>query len=467
MIHLQCPSCKQNLEVADYLAGLPIVCKFCSASVPVPAKPNLAESVPSQSKLAERLSFIKNPPAERPPPLFPPEPEPKRSRGTAIAAGIGLVLVAGIVALVAFLNQGDGNKPEKEIVQNKPGDRQADPVEIVGKTPPQKQPHEKQAPEDAPEEVKPAAQLGPDEIYHRLVKSTGWVFDRQDIAGSEWVGQEDRPDSGSLRIVFVTPSIVLMLPAKGKVLGTWTKNGNDVTMRFRDGAVMYSGTLDGRSMKGTAEDGEIRWSWSVTRGGKGIGSGVLVDRKHRLLMTNVHVVGDSPGVTVYFPEFANDELVARRDHYHKKPGIAGKVVWREERSDLALVELEELPEGVEAVAISMKSPRPAQPVLSVGNPGVSGALWNSSRGQVRQVYPNQWKITDDLTKKTKSYDAWILETDSAINPGDSGGPLVDGQGQLIGIAHAVHVTAKNLSVFIDVRECRTALENYYKSIGEE
>src|SRR5262245_43678041 len=142
MIHVQCPSCKQNLEVADYLAGLPIVCKFCSASVPVPAKANLAESVTSQSKLAERLSFIKSPPAERLPPLVPPQPEPKRARGTGIAAGAGLVLVAGIVTLVAFLNQGNEKKPEKEIVQNKPGDRQAEPVETGDKTPPRKQPQE-------------------------------------------------------------------------------------------------------------------------------------------------------------------------------------------------------------------------------------------------------------------------------------------------------------------------------------
>jgi S1-C subfamily serine protease len=286
------------------------------------------------------------------------------------------------------------------------------------------------------------------------------------MAGSEWVGQEDRPGSGNLKIVFTSSSTVVLIPAKGNVLGTWTKNGNEVTLRFQNPEVVYSGTLDGRAIKGTAEFGRTTWNWSVTRGGKGIGTGVLVDKKHRLLLTNVHVVGASPGVTVYFPEFADEEMIAVREHYHKKPGIAGKVVQRLERSDLALVQLEEVPAGVDAVVLSAKSARPAQPVLSVGNPGVSGGLWNSSRGQVRQVFPYKWKITDDLTGKVKSYDAWIVETDSAINPGDSGGPLVDNHGNLVGIAHAVHRTAKNLSVFIDVRECRTILEKYFKSIGE-
>jgi len=478
MIHLQCPSCKQNLEVADYLAGLPIVCKFCSASVPVPAKLNLSGS--GQSKLAERLAFIQKEPAQSEVSGQKSEvrdqkaevrsqrseirDQPRSVVARALATGVGLILVAGIVGLIVFLNQENEKKPEKEIVQNKPIDPKPGPVDY--QPPPDKQLPEKRPPKDEPKHAKLPASLSPDEVYHRLVKSTGWVFDRQDMAGSEWVGQEDRPGFGSLKIVFATSSAVILVPAKGNALGTWKRDGNDLTLRFQNREVVYSGTVDGRTIKGTAEDGQNRWSWSVTRGGKGIGTGVLVDAKHRLLLTNVHVVGDSPGVTVYFPEFADEEMIAVREHYHKKPGIAGKVVQRLERSDLALVELEELPQGVEPVVLSSKSARPAQPVLSVGNPGVSGGLWNSSRGQVRQVLHHQWKITDDVTGKVKSYDAWIVETDSAINPGDSGGPLVDSQGNLIGIAHAVHRTAKNLSVFIDVRECRTLLENYYQTIGE-
>ena len=471
MIHLQCPSCKQNLEVADYLAGLPIVCKFCSVSVPVPAKSNLDVKQPASSKLAERLAFIKDEPAQPPPPLAPVPAGKKQppSRRNELAAGIGVVLIAGIVGLIVFLNR--DKKPATEIVQNKPEGPKPGPVETDFNPPPENQPPEKQTSEDPPKEQKKkeeaAAPLSPDEIYRRLVKSTCWVFDRQDIANSEWVGQEERPGFGNLRIVFATSSVVLLFPAKGKALGTWKKNGNEVTLRFMDGGVIYSGTLDGKTIKGSAEDGVQKWAWSVSRGGKGIGSGVLVDKKRRLLLTNVHVVGDSPGVTVYFPEYDNEGLIARRDHYYPKPGIPGKVVQRQERSDLALVELEALPEGLESIPLAAKSARPAQPVLSVGNPGVSGGLWNSSRGQVRQVFSYKWKITDELTGKVNHFDAWILETDSAINPGDSGGPLVSGDGNLIGIAHAVHVTAKNLSVFIDVRECRTILQNYYQSIGEK
>jgi hypothetical protein len=112
------------------------------------------------------------------------------------------------------------------------------------------------------------------------------------------------------------------------------------------------------------------------------------------------------------------------------------------------------------VPLAAKSAKPAQPVHSVGNPGASGALWIYSPGRVRQVFHDNWKIFDDLTKRDVQYDAMILETDSPINPGDSGGPLVDDRGSLVGIAHGIHMQAKNLSIFIDVRECRSLLDKY-------
>src|SRR6516164_8246974 len=137
MIHLQCPSCKQNLEVADYLAGLPIVCKFCSASVPVPAKLNLSGS--GQSKLAERLAFIQKEPAQSEVSGQKSEvrDQPRSVVARALATGVGLILVAGIVGLIVFLNQENEKKPEKEIVQNKPIDPKPGPVDY--QPPPDKQ----------------------------------------------------------------------------------------------------------------------------------------------------------------------------------------------------------------------------------------------------------------------------------------------------------------------------------------
>src|SRR5207302_4687426 len=174
------------------------------------------------------------------------------------------------------------------------------------------------------------------------------------------------------------------------------------------------------------------------------GSGALVNKKHRLVLTNVHVVDSAKSVTIYFPEYEKGDLVARRDAYKKRVGIPGKVVMQENRADLALVQLERLPEGVQAIAFARKGTRQAQHVHSVGNPAVSSALWIYSPGRVRQIYKDKWEAGSALGDKTKTYEAVKIETDSPINPGDSGGPLVNDRGALVGVAHGARVGARNI-----------------------
>src|SRR5262245_38860866 len=68
-------------------------------------------------------------------------------------------------------------------------------------------------------------------------------------------------------------------------------------------------------------------AWVTSRAGKG--TGWLVDRGQRLLLTNLHVVGDQDGVEVVFPLWRDGRLIAQRDLYRdewKKLAIAGRVV---------------------------------------------------------------------------------------------------------------------------------------------
>jgi S1-C subfamily serine protease len=254
--------------------------------------------------------------------------------------------------------------------------------------------------------------------------------------------------------------------------------GNSVTLDF-NGAV-YDGIVTGNTMRGTARSGKNVWNWSVSRsagampaqrpnGGRvaSFGSGSLVDVPQRLIVTNVHVVGNADNVRIYFPRFdAKGDVVAQRDAYAGGEFINGRVVFREERADLALVQLERLPADARIVPLSAAKAKPGQQVHSVGNPGASKALWIYSPGKVRQVYPDRWTIPDDITGRVINYNAMKLETDSPINPGDSGGPLVNDQGALVGVAHATDRAAANFSYFIDVSEVRSVLERYYASIGQ-
>jgi hypothetical protein len=191
------------------------------------------------------------------------------------------------------------------------------------------------------------------------------------------------------------------------------------------------------------------------------GSGTLVDKPRRLVLTNYHVVGNNDRVTVVFPAYRGTKPIAEReyyiDHLKRQGGIRGRVIARDRTHDLAVVQLDSLPDGVQAMSLATDSVAPGQSVHSVGNPGDSGALWVYTPGKVRQVYHKKWK--SQLGDETMHFEADVIETDSATNPGDSGGPLVNDRGQLVGVTQGGAVNARLLSTFIDVAEVKSLLNS--------
>ena len=204
----------------------------------------------------------------------------------------------------------------------------------------------------------------------------------------------------------------------------------------------------------------VVWIHSARDKGKvASGTGTLIDKAHRLVLTNFHVVGTNDRVTVLFPSFRGTKLIAEREFYldrlRREGGIRGRVIVRSRTHDLAIVQLESVPDGVQAMPLAAESVTPGQSVHSVGNPGDSGALWVYTPGKVRQVYHKKWKA--QLGDETVSFEADVVETDSATNPGDSGGPLVNDKAQLVGVSHGGSVSARLLSTFIDVSEVKLLL----------
>jgi S1-C subfamily serine protease len=194
------------------------------------------------------------------------------------------------------------------------------------------------------------------------------------------------------------------------------------------------------------------------------GSGSLVDRARRLVLTNYHVVGrDVENVLVTFPVHQNGKTtaVAERDFYRNLissgRGIHGKVIAREPRCDLALIQLDTVPEDARQLPLAHESASPGQDVHSVGNPGQSGALWVYTPGKVRQVYHHKWHSGSG--KDRLDLEAKIVETQSPINRGDSGGPLVNNKGELVGVTQGHLLDAQQLSLFIDVSEVRDFLRS--------
>jgi S1-C subfamily serine protease len=189
-----------------------------------------------------------------------------------------------------------------------------------------------------------------------------------------------------------------------------------------------------------------RCAWVVLPG-RGWGSGVLVDDDRRLLVTNYHVVKEQGSAQVFFPRFDKAELIRDRDYYQDYAGelaIRGTVLKTAPKLDLAVLQLDRLPRGLEALPLSYFSARRGQTVYSIGNSGAaSGRLWNFREGTVRGVVRTRF-----LTSGGEFRDVRMVDSVLHSAPGDSGGPLFNERGQLVGIT-AMARRDETLSVDIE------------------
>ena len=80
---------------------------------------------------------------------------------------------------------------------------------------------------------------------------------------AQWVGSETLPGFGKLTFTMFSGSKAVMVDAASRVEGTWKQNGNQFTLSFGDGGVVYSGTLSGGTLSGTATSGKSNWKWTV------------------------------------------------------------------------------------------------------------------------------------------------------------------------------------------------------------
>jgi S1-C subfamily serine protease len=145
-------------------------------------------------------------------------------------------------------------------------------------------------------------------------------------------------------------------------------------------------------------------------GGKGDGSGVVLDRRG-IIITNNHVVEGTTSVTVVF-----------NDDRHRRP-LAGTVIGTAPERDLAVIRVRA--NDLVPLRIGRSSTlRLGDPVIAVGFPlGLGSPTVTSGivSGLDRTIEGRNGTLTG------------LLQTDAAINPGNSGGALVDRLGRLIGI----------------------------------
>ncbi|HVH46925.1 MAG TPA: Do family serine endopeptidase [Labilithrix sp.] len=168
---------------------------------------------------------------------------------------------------------------------------------------------------------------------------------------------------------------------------------------------------------------------SMPRKQHALGSGFIFDDKGHVL-TNAHVVDGADVVKV--------KLADERE-------LRAKVKGRDERLDVAVLEIE----GAKALPFASFGAsgtlRVGEPVVAIGNPfGLGHTVTTgivSAKGRAIGAGP---------------YDDFI-QTDASINPGNSGGPLFDAQGRVIGMNTAINPAGQGIGFAIPSDEIREIL----------
>ena len=153
-----------------------------------------------------------------------------------------------------------------------------------------------------------------------------------------------------------------------------------------------------------------------------LGSGSLLNSQGDVL-TNWHVVMGADQVGVVFKPSTEGKTPSKADFRR------ARVLKVDEVADLALLHVDEIPAGIEPLALgSMSDISVGDDVHAIGHP--TGEAWTYTKGVVSQVREGyQW--TSDQTRKAHHAD--VIQTQTPINPGNSGGPLLSDQGKLIGV----------------------------------
>jgi HEAT repeat protein len=427
MIRFPCPSCDTSLKTADEKAGTHILCPACGDRVPVPAGRGTAGKKPALRDT--RHDDEDDEALER----------PSSKAGLYIGLGAAAcVLVAGVGIVVGMSVLGGDNGADTKKDSSTPvADAPNKPPARVGLVS-SSTTGNGTVQNPLPEPSKPADKGATTQAASSDAK-TAPVPDSTSKPAAE--------KSGTAVAANPTPQ-----PSSAPELTADASfNAEQVYSRLLKSVTWVVLVVNGRAI--------------------GSGSGALVDKTNRLVLTNYHVIDEVLArrcqAIVVFPEYdsKSDKLISEEKHYmdeiKKNQAYESWVVHKDSKRDLALIQINGLPERVMELPLAVRSPAVGQKVLSVGNPKATtlGTLWVMTPGDVRQVYHNKWQTGPT---PTDMHEADVVLTNSQTNPGDSGGPLVNGRTQLVAVVHGGRRDANSLSMFIDVGEVRAFMNEYYK-----
>ena len=166
---------------------------------------------------------------------------------------------------------------------------------------------------------------------------------------------------------------------------------------------------------------EVIGSVVSIRVGSGQGSGFVYDFNGHIV-TNQHVVRDFEEVDVRFS---------------KGDWRTGEVIGTDLYTDIAVIEVENVPEYAEPLPLAGSPPQRGEPVAALGNPlGLEGSITQGIVSGVNRSMRTESNFTIPDT----------VQTDAGIDRGNSGGPLVTLNGEVVGVNRARQGTSIGFAV---------------------
>ena len=147
---------------------------------------------------------------------------------------------------------------------------------------------------------------------------------------------------------------------------------------------------------------------------EGFGTGTLVGKDHKYILTAAHVVSDATKIKV---EFLDGTLV---DAFNRR---VDKI------ADVAIIELAEPVNNMPVAPVgNSDEARVGDDIFIIGNPlGLSHSV---SKGIISSKHTEKSKLNDKRIME-------FFQTDAAINKGNSGGPMFNMKGEVIGVVSSI------------------------------
>jgi len=191
------------------------------------------------------------------------------------------------------------------------------------------------------------------------------------------------------------------------------------------------------------------------------GSGFLLDRNERLLVTSQYCLANKTECEVAFPVIENGKALARKEPLLQKvTRIKARLVGTDPTRDIAVLQLESVPDGVPELKLAAEGSTANASVHLLGASARASNLFAYTSTTVKSVGPRDVSI-DKVKVKARMLE---LNQEGKLAKDLSGGPVLNDADEVVGILAGTPCQKDGL-LAIDVADARVGIARGYRGLG--